>query len=76
MSILGTINKTRDKKAELQTRLKELQIRKKILEVRDDRFEKRRKEAIIKVDEQKRDLEKIISDLSSKNVKIVADKID
>jgi hypothetical protein len=69
----GTISETRDKRAELQTHLKELQTRKRLLEARDTRFEKRQKEARMRVNEQKRELEKIVSDLSSKNVQLVLD---
>ncbi len=73
LSTSGTINKTRDKRGELQNRLRELQTRKRLVEVRDARFQKKHKEAGLKVDEQKRALEKIIFDLSDKNVQIVLD---
>jgi len=69
----GTISETRDESAELQTQLKELQTRKRLLEARDVRFEKRQKEAHMRVNEQKRELEKIVSDLSGKNVLLVLD---
>jgi hypothetical protein len=73
LSTSRTISKTRDKRAELQNRLKELQTRKRLLEARDARFEKKHKEAGVEVDEQKRDLEKIVSDLSDKNIQILID---
>ena len=73
LSTSGTINKTRDKRGELQNRLRELQTRKRLLEVRDAGFQKKHKEAGLKVAEQKRDLEKIIFDLSDKNVQLVLD---
>jgi DNA repair exonuclease SbcCD ATPase subunit len=69
----GAISKTRDRRSELQNRLKELQTRKRLLEVRSARIEKKHKEASIKVDEQKRALEKIISDLTNKGVQLILD---
>jgi hypothetical protein len=50
-----------------------LQRQKRLLEARDARFEKQHKEARKKVDMQKKDLEKIVSDLSDKNVQILID---
>jgi uncharacterized phage infection (PIP) family protein YhgE len=73
LSTSGTISESRDERARLQNRLKELQTRKRLLEARDARFEKQHKDARMRVDEQKRALEKIVSDLSSKNVQIVID---
>ena len=73
LSTSGTISKTRDKRAELQNRLKELQTRKRLLEARDARFEKQHKEARRRVQEQKRALENIVSDLSDKNVQLLID---
>jgi uncharacterized phage infection (PIP) family protein YhgE len=73
LSTSGAITESRDKRAGLQNRLKELQTRKKILEARDDRFKKQHNEARIRVEEQKRALEKIVSDLSDKNVQILID---
>ncbi|HDQ06785.1 MAG TPA: hypothetical protein ENN36_08735 [Candidatus Bathyarchaeota archaeon] len=69
----GTISKTRDKRAELQNRLKELQTRSRLLEVRDARFEKKHEDAGMRVDEQKKALEKVASKLSGKSVQIVID---
>jgi hypothetical protein len=73
LSTSGTISESRDERARLQNRLKELQTRKMLLEARDARFEKQHKEARVRVDEQKRALEKIVSDLSDKNVQILID---
>jgi hypothetical protein len=73
LSTSGTISKTRDKRAELQNRLKELQTRKRLLEARDTRFKKKHKEAHIRVNEQKRGIEKIVSKLSDKSVQILID---
>ena len=73
LSTSGTISESRDERARLQNRLKDLQKRKRLLEARDARFEKQHKEARMRVDEQKRALEKIVSDLSDKNVQILID---
>jgi hypothetical protein len=69
----GAISECRDERAGLQDRLKELQTRKNLLEARDARFEKQHNEAHIRVEKQKRNLEKIVSDLSGKNVQILTD---
>lgn len=71
LSTSGIIIASRDERAELQGRLKDLQRQKSLLDARDARFEKENKEARRKVDKQKRGLEKIVSDLSDKNVQIV-----
>ena len=73
LSTSGTISESRDERARLQNRLKDLQKRKRLLEARDARFEKQHKEARMRVDKQKRALEKIVSDLSDKNVQILID---
>jgi len=73
LSTSGTISESRDERARLHNRLKDLQKRKRLLEARDARFEKQHKEARMRVDEQKRALEKIVSDLSDKNVQILID---
>jgi len=73
LSTSGTISESRDERASLQNRLKDLQTRKKLLEARDTRFEKQHKEARKRVEMQKKDLEKIVSDLSDKNVQILID---
>jgi len=73
LSTSGTISESRDERARLQNRLKDLQKRKRLLEARDARFEKQHKEARMRIDEQKRALEKIVSDLSDKNVQILID---
>jgi len=69
----GAISESRDERAGLQNRLKELQTRKRLLEARDARFEKQHKEARRRVQEQKRALENIVSDLSDKNVQLLID---
>jgi hypothetical protein len=73
LSTSGAISESRDERAGLQNRLKELQRRKRLLEARDARFEKQHKEARKRVEMQKEDLEKIVSDLSDKNVQILVD---
>jgi hypothetical protein len=73
LSTSGTISKTRDKRTELVNRLKELQTQERLLEVRDSRYENKGREARMKVNEQKRALEKIVSDLSNRNVQILLD---
>jgi len=73
LSTSGAISESRDERAGLQNRLNELQTRKRLLEARDARFGKQHKEARMKVDEQKRALEKTVSDLSGKNVQILID---
>jgi len=73
LSTSGTISESRDERAGLQNRLKDLQRQKRLLEARDARFEKQHKEASKRVKMQKEDLEKIVSDLSDKNVQILID---
>jgi len=70
LSTSGTISKCRDQRTELHDRLNDLQRRKSLIEARDAMFEKEHKEARRRVDEQKRDLEKIVSELSNKRVQI------
>jgi len=73
LSTSGAISESRDERAGLQNRLNELQTRKRLLEARDARFGKQHEEARMKIDEQKRALEKIVSDLSDRNVQILID---
>jgi len=73
LSTSGTISEVRDERSRLQNRLKELQTQKRLLEARDARFEKKHKEARMRVEEQKRALENIVSDLSDKNVQLLVD---
>ena len=67
----GTISETRDKRAELQEKLKDLQKKKKALENRDHRFGKDLKDARSRVENHKKRLEKIVSELSDKDVRVV-----
>jgi len=73
LSTSGAISESRDERAGLQNHLKELQTRKRLLEARDARFEREHKEACMRVEEQKRALEEIVSDLSDRNVQILID---
>jgi DNA repair exonuclease SbcCD ATPase subunit len=73
LSTSGTISEVRDERSMLQKRLKELQTQKRLLEARDARFEKKHEEAARRVEEQKSALEKVVSNLSDKNVQIVVD---
>ena len=67
----GTISECRDERTELHDRLKDLQRRKSILEARDAMLEKQHNEAHKRVAEQKKNLEKIVSELSDNNVQIL-----
>jgi len=71
LSTSGIISVSRDEKAGLDDRLKDFQRQKSLLDARGARFEKEHEEARIKFDKQKRALEKIVSDISDKNVQIV-----
>jgi predicted nucleic acid-binding Zn-ribbon protein len=73
LSTSGTISQVRDARTELHDRLNDLQRRKKLLEAREARFKKQHKETHKRVEDQKRSLEKIVSDLSDKNVQILLD---
>jgi len=73
LSTSGTISEVRDERSRLQNCLKELQTKMRLLEARDARFEKQHKEARMRVEEQKRALGNIVSDLSDKNVQLVID---
>jgi hypothetical protein len=71
LSTSGTISKCIDQRTELHDRLNDLQRQKSLIEARDAMFEKQHKDARKKVDEQKRSLEKLVSELSGRNVMIV-----
>jgi len=66
----GTINEFRDEKTELHDRLKDLKRKMGVLEVRDARLEKQHKELHKRVEQKKKSLEKIVSELSNKIIKI------
>jgi hypothetical protein len=71
LSKSGAISETRDKRANLQERFKELNTKKRLLEAREDRFKKQHKEAQTRVEKQKKAIEKVLSDLSGKTVQLV-----
>ena len=66
----GTISEFKDEKTELHDRLKDLKRKMGVLEVRDARLEKQHKELHKRVEQKKIILEKIVSELSNKNIKI------
>ena len=71
LSASGTISKCRDERTELADHLNDLQRRKSLIEAKDALFEKPHKDARKRVDDQKQSLEKIVSELSGRNVTIV-----
>ena len=73
LSKSGAISESRDERADVQEKMKKLETRKRLLEARDARFKKEHNEVRTRVEKQKRDLEKLVSDLSGKNVKILTD---
>jgi len=70
---LDIIRMSRDERASLHDRLKDLQQRRRLLDAKDYRFNKEHKEALKRVDKQKKALEKIVSELSNKRVQILLD---
>ena len=73
LSKSGKISDFRDERTRLYDHLKDLQQRKNLLVTRDTSFEKEHKEAHKRVEEQKKGLEKILSELSNKKFKILID---
>ena len=73
LSMSGKISDYRDERTRLYDHLKALQQRKKLLLTRDTSFEKELKETHKRVEEQKKGLEKILSELSNKKFKILID---
>ena len=73
LSKSGKISDYIDERTRLYDHLKDLQQRKNILVARDTSFEKELKEAHKRVEEQKKGLEKILSELSNKKFKILID---
>jgi len=71
LSTSGTISKFRDKRKELHVRLKGLQRRKSLIEAKETLLTKQYSDARKRVDDQKRSLEKTVSELSNKNVQIL-----
>jgi DNA repair exonuclease SbcCD ATPase subunit len=71
LSASGTISKCRDERTALHDRLTDLQRRKSLLEAREVRFKKEHKDALERVEAQKRSLEKVVSELVNKNIHIL-----
>ncbi|PVX23093.1 MAG: hypothetical protein CW691_11520 [Candidatus Bathyarchaeum sp.] len=73
LSTSGAISESKDERARLHDQLKDLQRKKRLLETRDSRFKKEHDETHKRVDEQKKGLEKIMSDISNKTVHLILD---
>jgi chromosome segregation ATPase len=69
----GVISESKDERAMLKERLKDLQRRMSIIEARDERLTKQHEQLRKRVDDQKKSLEKIASELSNKTVTLVLD---
>ncbi len=73
LSKSGVISESKDERAMLQERLKDLQRRMSIIEARDERLKKEHEQLRKRVDDQKKSLETIASELSNKTVTLVID---
>jgi hypothetical protein len=71
LSASETINKFSDKRKELHIRLKDLQRQKSLIEAKEILLAKQSSDAHKRVDDQKRSLERTVSELSNKNVQIL-----
>ena len=71
LSTSGAVSESRGKRAGLNDQLKALRQQKHLLEAREARFEKEHMEARKRVIQEQKRLEKIMSDLSNKTVKLV-----
>jgi hypothetical protein len=69
----GKLNEYRDEKKDLNNRLNDLLQKKSILEAKDSRIEKKYNETKRRVAKQKKDIEKIVSELSTQKIKIILD---
>ena len=69
----GAISETRNKKAVLQKNLKDLQRKKRILETNYAALEKKNQQIRTRVEEQKKELERVAVELTNKNVQIIVD---
>ncbi len=69
----GVISESRNERANLQNKLKDLQRKKRLLETRGVALEKKILEIRRRVGKQKEDLEEIVSEISNKNVQILLD---
>jgi hypothetical protein len=71
LSKSGVISESKDERARMQERLKDLQRRMSIIEARDKRLKKEHEQLRKRVDDQKKSLEKVASELSNKTVTLV-----
>ena len=67
----GAISESRNERAEVLEKLKELETRKRLLEARDARFNKEHNETRTRVENQKKALEKTVFDLSGKDIQLI-----
>ena len=71
LSTSGTITKSRNELAQLQKNLRDLQKRKELLDSRGAVLERKIKENFEKIEDQKRELEKIVLELTNKKVQVL-----
>ena len=71
LSTSGTITKSRNELAQLQKNLRDLQKRKELLDSRGAVLERKIKENFGKIEDQKRELEKIVLELTNKKVQVL-----
>jgi chromosome segregation ATPase len=67
----GIISETKDERAELQNILKGLEIKRRLLDTKDAKLQDRYKDTQLNLDKLKRRLEKIVSELSGKDVQVL-----
>ena len=67
----GIITKSRNELAQLQKNLRDLQKRKELLDSRGAVLKRKIKEDIKKIEDQKKELEKIVLELTNKNVQVL-----
>ncbi len=71
LSTSGIITKSRNELAQLQKNLRDLQKRKKLRDSRGAVLERQIKETLEKIEDQKKELEKIVLELTNKNVQVL-----
>ena len=69
----GTISESRNERNVLQKNLKDLQRKKTLLETRDSALEKKNQQLHARVEEQKKELERVVVELTSQHVRIIVD---
>ncbi len=69
----GAIGEIRNKRETLQKNLKDLQRKKRLLETREAALEKENQQVRARVEEQKKELKRVVFELTSQNVKIIID---